>query len=124
MTFAWYCPKCNKKHPILPAIRPIPPGVDPDGPTNRCPNCNGMMEPIKSVNYKGFEIQPMTRQRGGTGKWTADLIIERHSNDSVKRKPISGRNTYHSKEEAVEGCIETAKKIIDGQIKGCTVDDL
>lgn len=70
--------------------------------------------------YKGFAITVRTFQIRGSGRWTQDLLIGRR--DGLRS--FSGPVTYSSQEAAITGCREFARRIIDGRVQDCSVDDL
>ena len=75
---------------------------------------------LNPVSYKGFAITARTFQIRGSGRWTLDLLIGRH----MGLRAFSGPRTYPTEEAAVTGCCEFARRIIDGRVRNCSVDDL
>jgi len=73
-----------------------------------------------SFSYKGFAITARTFQIRGSGRWTLDLLIGRRSG----LRTFSGPVTYSTEEAAITGCCELGRRIIDGQVKDCSVADL
>ena len=71
-------------------------------------------------SYKGFAITARTFQIRGSGRWTQDLLIGRR--DGLRS--FSGPVTYSSQEAAITGCLEFARRIIDGRVRDCSVADL
>jgi hypothetical protein len=80
-----------------------------------CPG--GLLDPVL---YKGFAITARTFQIRGSGRWTLDLLIGRH----WTLRAFSGPITYSTEEEAITGCCELGRRIIDGRVQHCSVDDL
>jgi hypothetical protein len=74
---------------------------------------------LNSVTYKGFAVIPRTYQIRGSGRWTLDLVIRRHS----RMRAFSAPTTYATQEEAITGCGEFGRLVIDGQVKNCSVKD-
>ncbi len=72
------------------------------------------------VSYKGFAITARTFQIRGSGRWTLDLLIGRHTS----LRAFSGRSTYPTEASAIKGCCDYAQRIIDGLVKDCSVADL
>jgi hypothetical protein len=70
--------------------------------------------------YKGFTITARTFQIHGSGRWTLDLLIGRHGD----LRAFSGPRTYPTEESANTGCSEFGRRIIDGRVSNCSVDDL
>ena len=75
---------------------------------------------MNPVLYKGFTITARTFQVHGSGRWTLDLLIGRNTD----LRAFSGPRTYPTEESAITGCCEFARRIIDGQVRNCSVDDL
>jgi len=80
--------------------------------------CSGLQ--LNLVSYKGFAITPRTFQIRGSGRWTLDLLIGRHTD----LRAFSGARTYPTEKAAITGCCEFARRIIDGGVRNCSVDDL
>jgi hypothetical protein len=75
---------------------------------------------LNPVLYKGFTITARTFQIHGSGRWTLDLLIGRHRD----LRAFSGPRTYPTEESAITGCCEFGRRIIDGRVSNCSVDDL
>ncbi len=71
-------------------------------------------------SYKGFAITARTFQLRGSGRWTLDLLIGRRRG----LRAFSGPVTYSTEEAAIAGCWRFAQRIIDGQVRDCSVEDL
>jgi hypothetical protein len=75
---------------------------------------------LNPVLYKGFIITARTFQVRGSGRWTLDLLIGRQTD----LRAFSGLSTYPTEEAAIAGCCEFGRRIIDGRVSDCSVDDL
>jgi hypothetical protein len=75
---------------------------------------------LNPVLYKGFIITARRFQVRGSGRWTLDLLIGRHTD----LRAFSGPSTYPTEEAAITGCCEFGRRIIDGRVSNCSVDDL
>ena len=75
---------------------------------------------LTPISYKGFAITARTFQIRGSGRWTLDLLIGRHGD----LRAFSGPGTYPTEESAITGCCEFGRRIIDGRVRDCSVDDL
>lgn len=75
------------------------------------------MDPL---SYKGFAIIARTFQIRGSGRWTLDLLIGRHTD----LRAFSGGSTFPTEASAIRGCGAFARRIIDGRVKDCSVADL
>ena len=72
------------------------------------------------VSYRGFAITARTFQIRGSGRWTRDLLIGRHQ----ELRAFSDPRTYPTKQLATAGCWDLGRRIIDGRVRNCSVDDL
>ena len=81
---------------------------------------------MKDREYKGFIINPAPHRLTKSGRWTINLTILRHRDDKgeTPEKLFSTGTTCKTKAEAIQQCIEFGKRIIDGEVEGCTVSDL
>lgn len=70
--------------------------------------------------YKGYAIEVRTFQIRGSGRWTQDLLISRRGG----LRAFSGPITYPTEAAAINGCRQFGQHIIDGQVRGFSVDDL
>ena len=75
---------------------------------------------MNPVSYKGFAITARTFQIRGSGRWTLDLLIARRGGLRAFSAPL----TYSTEMGAITGCCERGRRIIDGQVQDCSVDDL
>jgi hypothetical protein len=74
---------------------------------------------VNPVLYKGFTITARTFQIRGSGRWTLDLLIGRQG----RLRAFSSPGTYPTEEAAITGCFEFGRRIIDGRVRNCSVDD-
>ncbi len=78
------------------------------------------MPPVNSLTYRGWTITPRTFQINGTWRWTVDLVIAYRS----KRRAFSGPQTFRTEEAAIRGCHAFGRRIIDGLVPYCSLEDL
>jgi hypothetical protein len=74
--------------------------------------------------YKGYLIQAAPYQLAESGEFTIDIYILHDSGDPIRKRKFSAANTFKTKQEAIQHCIEFGRQIIDGKIENCTVTDL
>jgi hypothetical protein len=74
--------------------------------------------------YHGFEIEPGSQQLSETGYWTLRVFITRYEDNRIRVREFLANNEYRSGEEAVKHCLLFGKRIIDGHIRNCSVEDL
>ena len=79
---------------------------------------------IPTARYKEFEIRPTPYQLLEPKEWTIEILIMKHTGDSVAMRDFSTSNSFPTEEEAIQQCFEFGKKIIDGEVAGCSVLDL
>lgn len=70
--------------------------------------------------YKGFTIYPSPRLSLEFDTWAIHLSIRRGD----RLKSFSAEHSFNTKGEAVFHAIGFAKKIIDGEIEGYSMDDI
>lgn len=75
---------------------------------------------MRSVAYEGFTITSRTFQIRGSGRWTLDFLIGRRGGI----RAFSDDTTFPTEEAAITGCCEWGRRIINGQVRECSVDDL
>lgn len=68
--------------------------------------------------YKGFEIRARPYQLADSGRWTVDLEIRRYG----WRQAFSADQRFETSREAEAECTGLARRIIDGQVPGWSVD--
>jgi hypothetical protein len=73
-----------------------------------------------SLSYGDFTIAPRTFQVRGSGRWTLDLLIAHRG----RVRAFSGTKTFPTQEAAIRGCHEFGRRIIQGRVPRCSVDDL
>jgi hypothetical protein len=73
-----------------------------------------------TTTYKGFTITHRTYQIRGSGRWTVDVLVGRHS----RLRAFSDTATYATEQEAIAGCCEFGRRIIDGKAERCSIEDL
>ena len=73
-----------------------------------------------STIYKGFGITARTFQIRGSGRWTLDVLIGRHS----RLRAFGAPTTYPTEQEAISGCCEYGRQIIDGRVENASIRDL
>lgn len=79
---------------------------------------------MEKLIYKGYEINAAPYQLAENNRWTINIHIWKKRGYEAVERPFSAGNTYETKEEAIQHCLNYGKQIIDGQVEGCSVDDL
>lgn len=70
--------------------------------------------------YKGFSITHRTYQIRGSGRWTVDILVGRHS----RLRAFSDPETFPTEAEAIAGCCEFGRRVIDGKAGTSSLGDL
>ena len=78
------------------------------------------------MEYEGYEIDSATQQITESGEWTLRVSITKHrdSKGITNQQFFDAATTFSSKEEADIQSIEFGKKIINGEVVDCSVNDL
>lgn len=70
---------------------------------------------MNEMNYKGYIIKAVPDQLAENGRWTTDVSIIRHRTQQTTEQRFSAGNTYDTKEEATQHCLDFGKRVIDGR---------
>jgi hypothetical protein len=74
--------------------------------------------------YKGYIIGASPYQLADSGEFTINISIRRDTGSAVKKRRFHAANTFKTKKEAIDQCIDFGRRIIDGEYANCTVSDL
>jgi len=80
------------------------------------------MEQKDQVSYKGYQIMVMSFQLIRLGQWEFKVII--FGKGGYFSKHFLSPHTFKTEEEALQGCLEYGKQIVDGEVAGCSVEDI
>jgi hypothetical protein len=81
-------------------------------------------ELMNEIKYNGYTIIAIPEQLIENNQWTVNIAIQKHHGEGTTGKPFSASNTFATKKEAIEHCLNFGKQIIDGDVINCTVHDL
>lgn len=76
------------------------------------------------IAYKEFEIKASPYQLVESGNWSLKIYITHHKADETLEKSFSAAATFKTRDEAIPHCHNFGKRIIDGEVPGCTIADL
>lgn len=79
---------------------------------------------MHSVNYQGYVIEAAPYQLADSGRFDVNIHIWKDHGDHIGEKTFSAGNTFETEEEAIQACIEFGRRIIGGEIEGCSVADV
>ena len=71
------------------------------------------------AEYQGFVIDARPHQLVDDGRWSLAISIERHHGDGDTVLSYSAADTFETKEEAIDYCLNFGRQIIDGKVDGC-----
>jgi len=83
------------------------------------PGCRGGSA-MDAIHYKGFDLYPSSCELRDTGKWTMKVTIMKLN---VARS-FDASNTFETEVESLSRAVEFGRRIIDGEVPKCTVEDL
>lgn len=75
------------------------------------------------IQYKGFEVVPRTIKLTD-GDWRAEVVLERHHPDGIRRRTFPAEGTYEHESDALEAALEMGRQVLDGEVPGSSVKDL
>lgn len=78
----------------------------------------------KPMPYKGYIIEPRPEKLLNPPGWALSVDIMRVRGSSVTSRCYYASHRFPTKEEACKRCYEYGMRIIDGQVVGCSVEDL
>ena len=76
------------------------------------------------VSYRGYVIRARPDQRRDTGEWTRNIQIWRDRGSELSARPFIVGGAFRTRDEAVAGCVQFGRAIIDGEVAGCSVVEL
>jgi hypothetical protein len=79
---------------------------------------------LRRALYEGFEILASPVQLLDNSKWNSDVYIARELGPERVERKFSTKDQHDSLKEAVGFCFQFARNIIDGNVEGCSVEDL
>lgn len=79
---------------------------------------------MSDIKYNGYLIRPSTFQIEDSGEWSLELYIGKDKNYEYAERKFWKNESFKTKTEAVNQCINFGKMIIDGNVSNCTVLDL
>lgn len=78
------------------------------------------MPRLNALTYRGWTITPRTFQIHGSREWTLDLVIAYRT----KQRAFSGPKTFPTEQAAIRGCHAFGRRIIDGLVPFCSLEDM
>ena len=78
---------------------------------------------MSTMTYKGFEIEAAP-SRLRSGEWTVRTHISIERDGNTLSRTCDALETFPTREAATHCCFDFGKKVIDGQVKEISLDDL
>lgn len=78
---------------------------------------------MSTMTYKGFEIEAAP-SRLRSGEWTVKVHISIKRDGNTLSRTCDALDTFSTREEATHYCFDFGRKVIDGQVKEISLDDL
>ena len=69
------------------------------------------------------EVVPRTI-RLANGDWRAEVVLERHRPDGVRRRTFPAEGAYGHEAEAMEAALDMGRQVLDVELPGSSVEDL
>ena len=78
---------------------------------------------VRRIVYKDYEVHAASLLLS-SGEWSLEVHITSKRDDEIQTKPFKGSDTFFSEVEAIRHCLDFGKRIIDGEVEDCSVEDL
>ena len=78
---------------------------------------------VRRISYKNYEVHAASLLLP-SGEWSLEAHITVQRDDEIQTKPFTGSDTFFSEVEAIRHCLDFGKRIIDGEVEDCSVEDL
>lgn len=78
---------------------------------------------MDTITYKGYQIHPTPYQLADSGQWTINIHVAVEGEGQTKWRKFGAGNTFETKQEAIQRCLNFGRRIIDGQVSEWTVSD-
>jgi hypothetical protein len=75
---------------------------------------------VTTIAHKGFRITARPYQLHATGLWTVEVEVRRKG----RLRAFSDAARFPSEEEATTQSLDFGRRIVSGQVPGCSVDSL
>ena len=98
-----------------------PPGSTPD--SIKLAVAGKIEAAVRRTPYKDYEVHAASLLLP-SGEWSLEVHITAQRGDEIQTKPFTGSDTFFSEVEAIRHCLDFGKRIIDGKVKDCGVEDL
>ncbi|MCH7804144.1 MAG: hypothetical protein IH937_08670 [Acidobacteria bacterium] len=98
-----------------------PPGSTPD--SIKLAMAGKIEAAVRRTSYKDYEVHAASLLLP-SGEWSLEVHITLQRDDEIQTKPFTGSDTFFSEVEAIRHGLDFGKRIIDGKVEDCSVEDL
>jgi len=98
-----------------------PPGSTPD--SIKLAIAGKIEAAVRRISYKNYEVHAASLLLP-SGEWSLEVHITVQRGDEIQTKPFTGSDTFFSEVEAIRRGLDFGKRIIDGKVEDCSVEDL
>ena len=98
-----------------------PPGSTPD--SIKLAIAGKIEAAVRRTSYKNYEVHAASLLLP-SGEWSLEVHITVQRGDEIQTKPFTGSDTFFSEVEAIRRGLDFGKRIIDGKVEDCSVEDL
>ncbi len=78
---------------------------------------------VRRIVHKAYEVHAASLLLS-SGEWSLEVHITAQRDEEIQTKPFTGSDTFFSEVEAIRHCLDFGKRIIDGEVEDCSVEDL
>jgi len=98
-----------------------PPGSTPD--SIKLAVAGKIEAAVRRIPYKDYEVHAASLLLP-SGEWSLEVHITVQRGNEIHTKPFTGSDTFFSEVEAIRHGLDFGKRIIDGKVEDCSVEDL
>ncbi len=73
--------------------------------------------------YKDYEVHAASLLLP-SGEWSLEAHITAQRGDETQTKPFTGSDSFFSEVEDIRHFLDLGKRIIDGEVEDCAVEDI
>lgn len=74
---------------------------------------------MEALHYKGYQIQPIPYRTSDSSGWRMKTNISRSAEEPQRSKSFYARDSFSTKEEAMQHCLIFGMEIVDGEYPDC-----
>jgi hypothetical protein len=91
-------------------------------PTASVARALGLLErsDMEAIHYKGFQIRAIPYRTSDSSAWRMKTSISRHMEEFRLAKSFYARNSFNTRDEALQHCLIFGMEIVDGEYPDCS----